>query len=227
MALRFNSLADLPPDLAKRMTKDGGTVAQELTANKPQYKASKANLGKEFENELKTTHDYYRLKRLADVHRNENEWAYTTPQNAHKIASTAKGKNMVAKTEAGSYIIMVRSMVDFSGGGSTFSVRFDAKTVEKGDRIALSRFKDHQTTESYIAGLCGYKVSGFMVKFAEYKRVFYIPADKIRLLQEVGIRMDKEGPKSLTIDDLDNSNVAVSIPIRNGLIDWYEALIQD
>ena len=97
-----------------------------------------ANLGKGFEAEIDAANNYYRVRGVADVDHNRNEWVTRSAQRAQTFPP-----EMRAQTGNGRCLIMVRSNVDYTGGGRDFAVAFDAKETAQAS-IPLKAFRPDQ-----------------------------------------------------------------------------------
>lgn len=182
-----------------------------------------ANRGKEFENELKATHEFYLLRGLADIVQNPNAWDFCNANLFNAIAT--KNPHGVAKTAAGSTIRRIKSNVDFSGGGNCRTFIFDAKQTT-GQSFPLAKVEEHQIVRLRRSAKCG-NTAGLMIKFSELDRVFWIDADT---LEERYTAWKKQpgkaarGTASLSIADLEANGVEIARDRINGLWDWLRSI---
>lgn len=179
--------------------------------------------GKQFEQELTATHDWYRFNRKADIVQNPNEWQITTEKHYSQRLSKIKAKKAspgtLATTDKNQRMLRVYSDVDFSGGGENFSVMFDAKETSV-NRLPIANIRPHQIDRLYKASRCGV-IAGLMVKLVKVDRVFFIPAAVVR--DKEADLLAGRGSASFSISDLEDDAVEIR---RNtyGLWDWLSVL---
>jgi recombination protein U len=172
---------------------------------------NRENKGQLTEKMLETTHEEYKLKKLAVV------WsvprAFTFCGKSHYEIWKDKNPAMVATTGDNRPLVRFQSDVDFIGtiqGGR--SIKFDSKEVSKGVSIPLDQFKPHQVR----SGLDNMKVGGiggFIVHFIEKKRVFWIDAKTVdQMVFDAAI---KRRNKSINIEEFTQE-----IPVEGYKIDW-------
>jgi recombination protein U len=186
--------------------------------------ANKASLGKEWENELNATHEWYRLQGLADIVKNEHEWVFIT-ERQHGKKSAKYDRRMFATTDAGQRMMRSRGDIDYSGGGRGFTVCFDAKKCQ-GRSFPLSNVSYHQIRRLLQSKRCGV-VSGFLIKLSDIDRVFFVDVELMRDRYEAwqSQAVTKRGTASLSIEDLEQC-VEVFRNKQNGLWDWLPRLLQ-
>lgn len=188
-------------------------------------RANHSNRGQEFENELSSVHDFYRLKGLADVVMNPRDWAFISERDYQKALQSHQA-NVVARTGDGRPMRRVRSDVDFSGGGARFSICFDAKTSNAGS-FPLDSLTDHQIRRLAVSAKCG-TISGFMVRMSQFNRVFFLPvayADKRHLAWIRQTGRAKPGTASISIAEFEENAIEI---FRNPamLWDWLPQLVK-
>lgn len=194
--------------------------------------ADHSNLGRDWENQLAATHEWYRRQRWADIVKNPSEWKYTGAKeyNSRRLAEPA----MVAATGDGLYMIRVPSDVDYSGGGrgfgKHFSICFDAKT-SKQLPVPLKMFKGHQIARVMESARCG-SLAGFLLRLSSLDRVFWLPHRVIYFKETVYLksragRRAKAGTASLTLGELESNCPEVKKCPANGLWDYLKVLLEE
>lgn len=188
-------------------------------------RANHSNLGREFENELETVHEMYRLQRRADIRKIPHVWTFISENEFIKLKQKLPA-SMLARTEHGKYLQRTKSDVDFIGGGSEMFLAFDAKTVS-GNTFPLANLEGHQLRNLMLRRQCG-AIAGIMLKFNQFNRVFFVPATFLQRRSEMlsvakfGKRRAAPGTASLSIPDLEKSALEIQ-PIR-GIFDYLSTL---
>jgi recombination protein U len=189
-------------------------------------RANHSNLGRDWERELESVHDFYRASGRADIVKNPHEWVFIT-DNQYRSACVKYSAGMFARTANGRWMMRSRSDVDFSGGGAGFSVCFDAKACASAT-FPLSNLTDHQIRRLKQSARCG-TVAGFMIRMSKFSRVFFVPvayADRRHLGWLTQGRRARPGTASLSLADLEEN--AIEIPCgANRLWDWLACLIKE
>lgn len=187
-------------------------------------KKSLGNRGKEFEKELESTHEYYRMKSLIDVVRNDEKWTFISKYQYDLLKRS--NPTMVAVTGNGRTLKREKSDVDFSGGNSNCTVIFDAKEVAD-NRLSMKRMKPHQIHRLEQAKKCGV-TSGFMVKFTELKRVFFLPiefaSEKSRIYQ-MQVGKAQTGTGSISLKEFEEKSIEI-FKDKLGNWDWFSVIIK-
>jgi recombination protein U len=197
-------------------------------------RADHSNRGREWENQLKAVHDWYRLAGKADVIQNPNEWSFISPTTKRSTAHRYD-KGTFATTDDGRLLMRQQSDVDFSGGGKGFAVCFDAKTCAV-DRFPIDSFREHQILRLRQSSRCG-TIAGFLIRMSSVDRVFWIPADyaenryfkwktapRSRGTTKTRGRV-AAGVGSLSIEDLEGHGIEVTRNKVNGLWDWLAVVL--
>ncbi|MDQ3917193.1 MAG: Holliday junction resolvase RecU [Acidobacteriota bacterium] len=168
-------------------------------------RTSHSNRGMDFQSEIDAANGYYRLRALADVDRNANEWAYTSDSRWRTFPPELR-----ATTGTGGRIVRVSSNVDYTGGGASFSVAFDAKECAQAS-IPLANFKEAQIERLVAKERCGVR-AGFLVRFTRTGEVYWVAASKVReAFDRAKLQPKGKGahPKSLSPDWLREHGVCV------------------
>ncbi|HEY8560474.1 MAG TPA: Holliday junction resolvase RecU [Pyrinomonadaceae bacterium] len=178
--------------------------------------ANHAHLGRDLEDLLSRTHEYYRARGMADMEKNPVEWKYISKFEYDKLK--AARADIVAVTNNNRYIKRVKSDVDFAGVGYGRYFTFDAKeTAEK--NLPLSRVAEHQLRTLLKKEQCG-GVAGLMILFSSVNRLFFVPAS---VVDAATVEMlYKKGRKSLSLDDCVAKGK--EIQIAGNLADWLKVL---
>lgn len=214
-----------------------------------QKTSSNSRKGKDFEAEIETVNDYYRLRGIVDVVKNAEKWVVfdklkfgqtadgyfrAVPskfkQGGKKIqihSSVVPPKNYVADniaiTANGWVLKREDSYVDFSGGNDEAAYAFDAKE-SKGDYISLDNLKPHQIHRLSLSRKCRC-IAGFLIKFTDHDRVFFAPIAFVVEKDEIRRRQTGKraapGTASISIAELEKHGREVIKDTRNGLWDWF------
>ena len=189
-------------------------------------RADHANLGRDWEAELETVHEWYRLSGKADIVKNPHEWVFIS-NNDYQKKSSKYDPRMFAVTDNGTRLMRSRSDVDYSGGGKGFSICFDAKS-SKGRLFPLSNVSPHQLARLRQSASCG-TIAGFMIKMKDLDRVFFFPVGVMNSRfdnwqRQPGKRV-KAGIASLSIEDLTNLGIEIPKHRTNQLWDYLPRLL--
>lgn len=189
--------------------------------------ADHSKLGEEFERELQATHDWYLKNSIVDVVKVPSAWDFARGQDHYKYKLLyEKGAPNAARLPNGTYLMRVRSEVDFSGGNDRFCFQFDAKATEE-NNFPFKNVEDNQIYRLKRAAKCGTN-AGLMIKFSKFNRVFFAPVAMVApkfdawFRQSSGVR-SKPGTASLSIAELE----AGALEIKQNkfqLWDWYPVL---
>lgn len=186
-----------------------------------------SNLGVNLEKEMEAVHEWYRLKRIADIKNVPRSWSFISANEYQKQQGKSFPK-MLARTDDGKYMIRVKSDLDFAGGGRNFSIAFDCKETSA-NRFPLGNVEPHQLLKMRDRAKCGI-ISGIMLKFTKYNRLFYVHFDFLnRRIEEMEKqklgRRAKPGTASLTLADCESSAVEIKPDKINGLWDYLPQLL--
>lgn len=189
--------------------------------------ADHANMGIEFEKELETAHDWYRLQGWADVRKIPSSWSFISFSEYQKLQQKLPGAHL-AVTDDGRYMQRVKSDVDFVGAGERFGICFDAK-VASGKSFPLANIPAHQLAKLKSRARCRI-IAGVMIYMAAYDRVFFVPYRYLEqretvLLQQSG-RRAKPGTASISLSDLETHAVEIFRHKMNMNWDWLKALVK-
>lgn len=189
-------------------------------------RANHSNLGKEFEAELSAVHDWYRMQGWADVVQNPNEWRIIG-SNEYQARLKSAPPGALAVCNNGLKMARSRSDVDFSGGGEKFSVCWDAKQTG-GNRFPISSMKAHQIDRLVKSAKCG-TVAGFMIKFTELDRVFFLQAGVAREFENRYLRQAgkvKRGTASISVEQMEENATEIFKNKLNRFWDWLPIMIE-
>lgn len=180
--------------------------------------ANKAHLGRDFEQMLEQAHAYYALRKIADIKKNPSEWKYTNQVAWDKMRGYRA--DLVAKTNTGRFIKRTKSNIDFSGVAGGWYVTFDAKQVSR-QNFPLSDLPEHQLRTLHFSEVCG-AISGLMIRFAAYNRVFFISAGYVQSVNDQ--MLVKGGKKSISLAECEVNGIEIP---KSGAIDcdWFSVLV--
>lgn len=193
--------------------------------------AAHSGRGLEWERELEAVHHWYRLQGWADIVKNPCEWIFIGEREYSTLL--IENPSLVACCGDQRKIKRIQSDVDYSGGGSgclgvPFSICFDAKMCA-GDKISIANFRPHQIHRIRQSARCGV-IAGFMVRFNQFDRVFFIPNRYMQIKYEnylknkIG-RRAKPGTASYTAAELSANAIEIFRHTGNGLWDWMRAIL--
>ena len=193
--------------------------------------ADHSNMGKAWERELETLHDFYRLQSSADIVKNAEKWIYIG--NAEYDRLFAADPGLVARDGHKRAMKRTASDVDFSGGGynpktgTTFAIVFDAKCTAA-DRLALSMLKEHQIYRLRQSHKCRC-LAGFLVLMAKFDRVFWLPYGvaerKFTDYKKQTGKRAAPGSASFTMNELESSCIEIRKNKTNGCFDWLAVIV--
>lgn len=195
-------------------------------------RADHSNQGADFEKELETVHDFYRLQRVADIRKIPHRWAQISESEFQKIKLKLPA-SMLATTADGKRMQRMKSDVDFVGGGqykgSGFHIAFDAKSVA-GSRFPFANVESHQLRNLRERTRVG-AIAGLMIRFNWDNRVFFAPAEFLDVRYETMIRASygkrtaPRGTASLSIQNLEEFCLEIFPDKKNGLLDYLPNVI--
>ena len=189
--------------------------------------ADHSNLGKKWEADLEATHDWYRMQRLVDVRKIPSNWEFIS-ENEYKSYLGKRYPGTLAVCDNARKMQRVKSDVDYVGGGSSFSIVFEAKT-SAGTNFPLANIEPHQLEKLRQRDRCGI-LAGAMVMMAKYERAFFVPfkyLDKRNeiLLKQTG-RRAAPGTASISLSDFESYATEIFKHKNNRLWDWLPQLVK-
>jgi len=174
------------------------------------------------------------MRGAADIVKNPSEWVfigeYEYRQIEAKIHAKLLAPGLIAQTDNGRFMKLVPSDIDFAGGGRGFAVCFDAKATN-GDRFPLLNIKPHQVQRIKESAKCG-TIAGFMIRFTEHRRVFFIRSveisKKFENWEKSKIRGSRaaKGTASLSIAELEQNSIEIFRNKMNSTWDWLPYLVK-
>ena len=193
-------------------------------------RANHSNLGRDFERELETAHDIYRIRGIADIRKIPHVWTFISAKEYLKL-KTKLPASMLAQTNDGKFLQRTKSDVDFVGGGRDFHLALDAKSIT-GKRFPMDKLSPHQLEKLLSRTKCG-AVAGLLIKFSDEDRGFFVSADYLRRRSEmlfkaqIGKRIAPRGTASLSLEDLEKHGVEIYRNKRNGVWDYLEIVLNN
>ena len=138
---------------------------------------------------LERTHQFYRVKGVADVDYIENAFVYCSEREFDRLPRELK-----ARMGDGRTLKRVKTSGDYRGTLRGLGLAFDAKQIS-GDRLELKKIPRHQV-ESLSSFARAGGIGGFMVWVRRAGAVYWVPARK---MNEVYYAAYGRGVKTLNL----------------------------
>jgi penicillin-binding protein-related factor A (putative recombinase) len=192
------------------------------------HRTSQSNRGKDWEEVLSRTHDWYRSGGFGYMRQNPGVWNYCG-QTAYKNSPPV----VTAMTGDGRPLIRMKSAPDFTGQILGVPVEFDAKEFAEAS-IAIQKVAGEKLDGHVVEYLAEQQAScrgrghfGFMVLEKRHSRVWWVTAGYVAEWLEGVRRRPEETAKSLNFSKVEDDRIKLLGECDGFRFDYAPLLIPD